>query len=60
MKYYINIIDIIVYADIAKSKSEARRLINQNAVKIHLVDQDNTILQTKKINNIYYKIIFEL
>ena len=54
----INIIDLITYSKIAKSKSEIRRLIRGNAVKINdkIISDEKLIIQRELFNNDYLKL----
>lgn len=49
---YIFLADFLSASNLAKSKTDARRLIEQGAVKMHRTDNENNILKTVKITNI--------
>ena len=54
----INIIDLIILSKLEKSKSEIRRLIKGNAIKINdeIISDEKLVIQKKLFNNNYFKL----
>ena len=58
MKKKINIIDLVILSKIEKSKSEIRRLIKGNAIKINdkIISDEKLIIQRELFNDNYLKL----
>ena len=58
-KLDINILDLLVEINIAASKSEARRLVEQNGISINKEDLEDNSLIIQKGKKVFIKVIFE-
>ena len=58
IKNQISIIDLVILSKLEKSKSEIRRLINGNAIKINneIINDEKLIIEKKLINENYIKL----
>ena len=58
IKKKINIIDLVIISKIEKSKSEIRRLIKGNAIKLNdkIISDEKLIIQRKLFNDNYLKL----
>ena len=58
IKNQISIIDLVILSKLEKSKSEIRRLINGNAIKINneIINDEKLIIDKKLFNENYFKL----
>ncbi len=58
LKNHINILDLIIFSKLENSKSEIRRLIKGNAIKINdkLINDEKLIINNELFNKNYLKL----